>query len=949
MQADGTIYVDTKIGTSGFEAGGKEIEALARRMAKSVSGIGSAAEVAVQRQVNAFVKQNQAYAAQEQKVDDLRAKLDEMLDQKVETDEYSNLSREIEKTEAALDKAIEKQIKFVETGGNRDSRTFSAMEYDIENIKNRLDEAKTKKKELEESGAAYTPIDTAGAEQKLLSEEEKLRQMNFSLGTSFSSLQQKVNKYMASAADLESLKKKLNKTLQGMIRNLLKAGLAMLGLNKKTKSTNKAFGLSLKNILRYGISVRSSFALINKLRSAVVSGFQNLAHYSDRTNGSISSLMSGLTQLKNSLATAFAPILNTIAPALRVMIDLLSRAATYVGMFIAALTGQKTFEKAVSVQQDYRDSLNGTASAAKNAKKETDNYLSGLDEVRRFETPDDNAGAGAGTGLSAKDMFETVPVENSIAGMVEKIKDLIQSEDWEGLGNYMASGLNAGLQKVYGLINWENIGPQIIYFVDAFTGTLNGLVEGINWTLMGRTVGAGVNTVVNTLDRLIEGVNWKDMGESFSEGINGLVEEVEWTNLGNLLGNKFMAAWRFFEGFVGKLGYEELGAAIAALVNGAIDKIELGTIFGSLSDFVIGILNTLTVAIRETNWEKVGQEISDALAAVDWLGIAGGLYDAGSELINGLLKAFGELPGPVQLAAAAVGGFFLAFKVAPILQGVISFLTGGGGLVSAIGAVVSALGGPLTIAIAAAIAILTLLVANWDEVKAVMKKFDDWIQGVFSHDWTKEFGVMGDGMNAFFASIKNIWNGIKNVFQGIIGFIKGVFTGNWRQAWEGVKQALKGVWDTIVGVIKTPINIVIGFINSMISGIIAGINMVIRGLNKFHIDIPDNPITGELKLGINIPELRASKIPYLATGAVIPPNAPFVAMLGDQKRGTNIETPESLLRKIMREELPGQRQVGGGTYTFVGQINRRTLFEEFISEAKLRQMQTGRSPFEGLI
>lgn len=47
-------------------------------------------------------------------------------------------------------------------------------------------------------------------------------------------------------------------------------------------------------------------------------------------------------------------------------------------------------------------------------------------------------------------------------------------------------------------------------------------------------------------------------------------------------------------------------------------------------------------------------------------------------------------------------------------------------------------------------------------------------------------------------------------------------------------------------------------------------------------------------------------IPYLATGAVIPPNAPFYAVLGDQKHGTNLETPESLLRQIVREESGGE-------------------------------------------
>ena len=89
------------------------------------------------------------------------------------------------------------------------------------------------------------------------------------------------------------------------------------------------------------------------------------------------------------------------------------------------------------------------------------------------------------------------------------------------------------------------------------------------------------------------------------------------------------------------------------------------------------------------------------------------------------------------------------------------------------------------------------------------------------------------------------------------------------------------------------------------------------------------------------------KIPYLAQGAVIPPNAPFMAVLGDQRHGNNIETPEDLLRKVVREEA-GRGNGNGVTYHFVAQLDRHTIFEEFISQAKLEQMRTGRNILETL-
>ena len=90
---------------------------------------------------------------------------------------------------------------------------------------------------------------------------------------------------------------------------------------------------------------------------------------------------------------------------------------------------------------------------------------------------------------------------------------------------------------------------------------------------------------------------------------------------------------------------------------------------------------------------------------------------------------------------------------------------------------------------------------------------------------------------------------------------------------------------------------------------------------------------------------RVNTIPYLAKGAVIPPRSEFLAVLGDQKQGNNIETPEALLRKIVREETGGQ-QSNSGNYRFIAQINRKTIFDEIIEEAKLSQNRTGRNPFE---
>lgn len=101
------------------------------------------------------------------------------------------------------------------------------------------------------------------------------------------------------------------------------------------------------------------------------------------------------------------------------------------------------------------------------------------------------------------------------------------------------------------------------------------------------------------------------------------------------------------------------------------------------------------------------------------------------------------------------------------------------------------------------------------------------------------------------------------------------------------------------------------------------------------------PISSTGNLGLNI---GMQAIPKLATGAVLPAGKPFMAMLGDQSNGRNLEAPESLIRKIVREETTNNR-TGNVTYTVPVQIGRKTLFTLVLDEAKLKQSQTGYNPF----
>ena len=167
-----------------------------------------------------------------------------------------------------------------------------------------------------------------------------------------------------------------------------------------------------------------------------------------------------------------------------------------------------------------------------------------------------------------------------------------------------------------------------------------------------------------------------------------------------------------------------------------------------------------------------------------------------------------------------------------------------------------------------------------------------YLAGVFSVNWADQFGAFGEVLNVFFASVQEIWTAVQTIFEGIIQFVTGVFSGDWESAWNGIVTVFTGIWEGLEAAIKTPINGVIGLINGLVKAVVSGINGAIDALNTLRFTVPDwVPEIGGKYFGFNIGKISAPQIPYLAQGAVLPANRPFLAVVGDQKYGTNVEAP----------------------------------------------------------
>lgn len=168
------------------------------------------------------------------------------------------------------------------------------------------------------------------------------------------------------------------------------------------------------------------------------------------------------------------------------------------------------------------------------------------------------------------------------------------------------------------------------------------------------------------------------------------------------------------------------------------------------------------------------------------------------------------------------------------------------------------------------------------------------IQTVIAPAWSFLSEQIIGSISTAIAFLTDGISNITNLFGGLIDWITGVFTGNWEKAWEGVKTVFKTIVDGFVSVFKLPINLMIDLLN----GFIAGINKI---------KIPDwVPAVGGK--GFSIP-----KIPKLAQGAVLPANQPFLAVVGDQRQGTNIEAPANLIKQMALEAIQESGFTGGQT------------------------------------
>lgn len=265
-----------------------------------------------------------------------------------------------------------------------------------------------------------------------------------------------------------------------------------------------------------------------------------------------------------------------------------------------------------------------------------------------------------------------------------------------------------------------------------------------------------------------------------------------------------------------------------------------------------------------------------------------------------------------------------------------------------------------------------IITGAWNVIKTATKGALSIIKSIINVAWNAIKAVTSTVWNAIKKTLFSILNSIKSTVGTVVNAIRTKVTHTWKSTWSEATQtlknaatfifakvgaikdtitnkfnaardAVKSAFEGIVNFIKAPINQAISIVNNavgMINNAIGGIESAFS-FGPWTVPTP----FGSKTIGFHATFPRIGTIPYLASGAVIPPRSEFLAVLGDQKKGNNLEAPESLLRQIVREES-GKGNNSGNTYNVTVNASGRKLLDIIIDEAELRRRRNGgQNPF----
>lgn len=714
-------------------------------------------------------------------------------------------------------------------------------------------------------------------------------------------------------------------------------------------------------------------------------------------------------QLQSLKATVGQGLINLFTPVLRVINILLGKLATLANAFKSfteLITGKKSsgqtgtsgaglvgtdaiadtadqYGNAADNAEKLADATNDTADATKKATKAAKGYLSPLDEINNYSTD------------KSADSSSKVP--GATGGLADQMKDAVQNVDYGKMaeGETVLDKISKSAEKLAKLLKklwkpfqdaWKKEGKNTIDAAQIALSGIAKLAKSVGRSLMEVWTNGTGTTMLTTMLRIAQNV-LKTIGNIASGFADAWNKNNVGTQIIQNIADALVVVMQFIERiaadtatWAANLDFYPLLESISNLTSAFAPILE------SIGNVLEWIYNNIVLPMLKWVIEvglptvinlvaKVATFLADHQSIVEAFGAA-------------LIGAFAA----AKIAELASGVIKSASGIATAVKGLIALMTGTGGIMGGIKAIATAIGtgGIFAIAVGAAIAIGVLLYKNWDEICAAATKLKDWVvekTRELSESATRTLSNLKEKIanvwniiktststtwNAIKKTLSGLWNSLKSTASTVFNAIKTKVVGVWdsvknktSQVWENVttfvsnkveaiknaiinkfnaaRDAVRSAFEGIVDFIKAPINQAISIVNNavgMINNAIGGIESAFS-FGPWTVPTP----FGSKTIGFHATFPRIGTIPYLASGAVIPPRSEFLAVLGDQKKGNNLEAPESLLRQIVREES-GKGNNSGNTYNVTVNASGRKLLDIIIDEAELRRRRNGgQNPF----
>ena len=587
--------------------------------------------------------------------------------------------------------------------------------------------------------------------------------------------------------------------------------------------------------------------------NGISAGLRQVVSYLGSAALTSGQLKTALGSLQGASATAAAPLVQVLTPALAALANAAAAVFACLAKIIALFTG-----KSVSAARTAAKSMAGVGSAASGTSKKVQDAaksLAGFDEIERLDKKDSSGSGGITPNYSY----------DSQSPFLDSILAAVKAGDWNQVGQLVAQKLNAAMAA----IPWPNIQGKAQTWTANIASALNGFIARLDWRLVGSTIAQGLNTALLFVDTFVQSFHWNTLGNGIGNALNQCFAELDWERLGRVLTDKLKALLETLHGFVQTFDFGALGSDLAQAVMAGINNVDWVQAAGDISTAAKGILDGLTNLLHGIDWAQVGQTALECLQNIDWAGIVESLFTLIGTFIGGMV----ELLAPTF---ASVGNWVSSHFTEIGQNGIQGFLNGMGSLLADIG--------------------------SWIQQHMIDPLVNAVKNMLGIHSPSTVFADIGRNLVlGLLNGVSGIWGQITDFFSRRLDDVRQKFA----DTWQAVNSGASAAWNGIAATIRSAVNTAIGFMNRLLSGAAAMVNGMIDVLNRFQIDVPEDvPLIGGTSFGFALDHVSAPQIPMLARGGVI--RQPTLAMMGEYSGAASnpeIAAPQSVLQNLLANAM----------------------------------------------